>query len=141
MKQSSTAQIKNIVLLTDGLPTDGDQQDNGHYTEQDYPNDYSYANSAYSAFESLKDDYYFYTLGFFHSLSGNDLIFGRRFLTDIQNAGYYEVTDPSQLVFTFGKVASDVTKVKKSGTFQYQYPLDTVHDYSATYYYDDNYFS
>lgn len=100
--------IKNIVLCSDGLPCDGAYEYVGPYTSSDYY-DYEYANSAYNTATRLQAHYNIYSLGFFHSLSGSDLDFGRRFLKDLQNAGYYEVVDPNDLEFEFGKIAEDVT--------------------------------
>lgn len=138
MKQKSTAAIKNIVLMTDGLPNEGEYSESGLYNSSDY-DFYGYANAVDNLYNSLKGDYYFYTLGFFHNLYGNELTFGRKFLNNIQNAGYYEVTDPNQLSYTFGQIGNSITKVKKTGTFKYQSGDST--DYSSTYYYDDDYFN
>lgn len=99
--------IKNIVLLSDGLPESGEQSGDGPYTSNDYKY-YKYANAAYNAAETCKEKYNIYTLGFFHSLTGGNLEFGQRFMNDLQNMGYYEVTDPEELEFVFGEVAEDV---------------------------------
>ena len=127
--------IRNIVLLSDGLPETGISTNNGPYTSYDYSYGYGYANSAYNTAQTLKNKYYIYTLGFFHSLSGSNLSFGRRFMADLQNAGYYDVVDPNDLEFVFSEISSSI--VKKTGTFKY--PGDG-RDYSSTYYYDDAYF-
>ena len=103
--------IKNIVLCSDGLPESGNTSSKGQYTSADY-NYHSYANAVYNTAESMKPNFSIYTLGFFHSLSGNQLTFGRKFMNDIQNAGYYEVTDPDELIFTFGEIAGDITDNK-----------------------------
>jgi hypothetical protein len=127
--------IKNIVVMSDGLPETGVYSDSGPYTSSDYGY-YRYANAAYTKAQELKSKYYIYSLGFFHSLSGNTLTFGRRFMSDLQNAGYYDVVNPDDIDFVFGEIAKDITK--KSGIFSY--PGDG-RDYSATYYYDDDYFT
>lgn len=108
---TETDAIKNIVLCSDGLPESGSYTYSGRYTSSDYY-DYEYANAAYNTAESMKPRYSIYSLGFFHSLSGSDLAFGKTFMNDIQNAGYYEVTDPDELVFTFGEIAGDITDNK-----------------------------
>lgn len=100
--------IKNMVLLSDGLPETGERTEDGPYTSSDYRY-YQYANAAYHAAQTCKEKYHIYTLGFFHSLTGSNLEFGQRFMKDLQNAGYYEVTDPEDLEFVFGEVADDVT--------------------------------
>ena len=101
--------VKNIILLTDGIPEQGDATTQGPYTSSDsfY---YRYANGAYNVAQEIMKDYHLYTMGFFHNLSGNSLEFGKRFLEDIQNSGYYEVTDADDLEFTFGEVAEDLTQ-------------------------------
>ena len=63
-------------------------------------------------------------------------LFANRVLNDIQNAGYYEVTNVDDLEFTFDDIVDDI--LKRSGTFKFAGMLD--HDSTATYYYDDNYF-
>ena len=104
----STAKVKNIVLLTDGLPNEGETLSTGKYNSSD-SYDYEYANAIYDfAEKTLKPNYNVYTLGFFHSLSGSELAFARKFLEDIQNRAYYDVTDVDKLEFTFGEVAEDI---------------------------------
>ncbi len=145
--------IKNIVLCSDGLPQSGSTSSKGPYAYGDYTA-YRYANAAYNTAASLKNDYFIYTLGFFHSLSGKNLIFGRRFMSDLQNAGYYEVTDPDELEFTFGDIAGDITDTdeKITGTFKFRGELkqkensgqnddnDKKKDSKADYCYKDSYF-
>ena len=128
--------IKNIVLLTDGIPQHGTETYNGQYSSNDSKY-YAYANTAYNTAASLTSDYYLYALGFFHSLSGSKLSFAQKFLNDIQNAGYYEVTDPDQLEFTFGEVADDIVNSLKQITFTYQ----SGNDYTATCYFTNDYFA
>lgn len=128
--------IKNIVLLSDGLPCAGRKENIGQYTKSDYY-DYSYANSAYTDAKSIANEgTYIYTLGFFHSLSGTELQFGQRFLKDLQNSGYYNVENPDDLSYVFGEIAGSITKV--NGNFMY--PCKTA-DYSTEFFYDDNYFT
>lgn len=128
--------IKNILLLSDGLPETGESTYIGPYTYNDYSYGYGYANAAYRTAKGLHDNYYIYSLGFFHGLSGSNLNFGRRFMSDLQNAGYYDVVNVDDLDFAFGEIADDI--VKKSGTFRYP---GKGRDYSSVYYYDNNYFS
>lgn len=127
--------IKNIVLCSDGLPESGNYSYTGPYTSSDYY-DYGYANSAYDTANKLKGSYTIYTLGFFHDLYDSELAFGRRFMNDIQNGGYYEVTDVDELEFTFGEVADDIINEVKEITFTYQ----SGNDYAATCYYTNDYF-
>lgn len=121
--------IKNVVLCTDGLPESGQTSYDGPYTYDDY----EYANTAYATAQDMKNLCNLYSLGFFHSLYDEELVFARRFMSDLQNAGYYEVTDPSELQFTFGDIADDIVN-DDAKTFYYD------NGYSATCYYKDDYF-
>lgn len=106
--------IKNLVVCSDGLPCYGKTESSGKYTSDDISDYYAYANAVYSKSQDLMDKYdsnfHMYSLGFFHSLSGNELIFGRVFMNDIQNSGYYEVTNVDDLEFAFDEISKDYTK-------------------------------
>ena len=129
--------VKNIILLSDGLPNEGDKTKNGKYKYADHYY-HEYANTCYNTAETLKNKRYrLYTLGFFHSLNGNELTFARQFMNDLQNAGYYDVTDPDKIEFVFGEIASEITEVV--GKFKYPGTIDG-RDYEETYYYKDSYF-
>jgi pimeloyl-ACP methyl ester carboxylesterase len=104
---TATDAIKNIVLMSDGLPNSGESSFNGPYSSSDYSS-YRCANAAYNKAQELKTKYNIYSLGFFHSLGGKDLAFGRRFMNDLQNAGYYDVVNPDDLDFNFGNIAEDI---------------------------------
>lgn len=130
--------IKNIVLLSDGLPERGESSYEGPYSSDDYRY-YSYANAAYKAAEACKDKYNIYTLGFFHSLKGDNLAFGQRFMKDLQNGGYYEVTDPEDLEFVFGEVAGDVASEEIELQIHYVDASVDYPDIPATY--SDEYFA
>lgn len=132
---SEQGTIKNILLLSDGLPNTGQYETSGRYIYNDYYY-YEYANKTYNTAISLHDKgYYVYTLGFFHSLYSNELTFARKFMNDLQNAGYYDVVNVNELEFVFGEIAKEI--LKKTGTFRYR---SGDSDYEATYYYDDTYF-
>lgn len=100
--------IKNVLLLTDGvpvLPNSGDQ--NGPYDDWE-------ANYCYNTEQRLgmKDHYNIYTFGFFHRLRGTELAFCRRFLTDLSTfdrgtGKFYEIGSVKDLDFVFGNVVSD----------------------------------
>ena len=98
---------KIIVLCSDGIPQSGTTLDDGKYTSSDYSG-YKYANAVYNTAMELKKSYKIYTLGFFHSLSGNDLTFGQKFMSDLQNEGYYNVNDPEQLTDVFEDIAKEI---------------------------------
>lgn len=129
--------VKNIVLLTDGLPEHGEESAEGKYSYSDHPSCYKQGNAVYNFFSQYKDDYYFYTLGFYHALRGQNLTFAQMFLNDIQNAGYYEVEDPEKLDFAFGEVADDIASAR-FGFFNYASGEER--DYDSKYFYNDNYF-
>lgn len=126
---------KNVILCSDGLPENGITSSYGPYTSMDYSG-YRYANATYQEAIELHNICSFYTLGFFHSLSSSRLSFARRFMNDIQNAGYTEVIDPDDLVFEFGNIAEEIT-----GATTFYYASGETQDYKSTCYYNDNYFS
>ena len=129
--------VKNILLFSDGLPGTGSISNDGPYNFLDY-NGYRYANATYNTAESLKDNgYSLYTLGFFHGLTGNTLNFARRFMDDLQNEGYYDVTNVEELEFVFGEIMDKITKI--TGIFKCNGVLDGK-DSEATFYYSDEYF-
>jgi len=130
MLSSSDADAKNIVLMTDGLPQSGFYKESGRYSSSDISTYYRYANYVYEQCSELKQSYNIYTLGFFHGLYGKELQFGHKFLNDIQNKGYYEVTDASKLKFIFGELAEDITKE--------DYPIIVVHGMMGGKLYDGN---
>ena len=106
---SSNSVIKNIVLCSDGIPESGKTSSSGPYTSSDSKY-YQYANAAYNTAEALKSKCNLYSLGFFHSLGGDELQFGQKLMEGIQNAGNYVVTNPDELEFTFGEIADDITQ-------------------------------
>ena len=129
--------IKNIVLLSDGLPENGAFSDSGPYTSNDYRY-YYYANSAYNLAKQMHEDYKIYTLGFYHSLWPNYLSFARRYMSDLSNAGYYEVDDPDDLEFVLGDIATDI--VAGEFSFRYASSINEKADAVAKCYYSDDYF-
>ena len=134
---SSSAEIKNFVLMTDGLPCEGEYTDDGPYTPSDYSS-YDYANAVYNFAKAHNDEYYIYTLGFFHNMYNDDATkkFASRFLDDLQNSGSYEVEEVDQILFTFGEIADEITETVHSGKFKFPYHGDN----EETYYYADSYF-
>ena len=55
-------------------------------------------------------------------------------MNDLQNAGYYDVTDPDKIKFVFGKITSEITEVIDK--FKYPGTVDG-RDYEETYFYKD----
>lgn len=146
--KGSDAEIKNIVVMTDGVPTHGEYQTTGRYSISDYAAKhnasrycYEYANALYNTATSLFDDYKIYSLGFFHNIYDSTLVFAEKVLWDIQNAGYYQVTNVDDLEFVFGQVAGDVAgESNASGKFRYRGNFNATSDTEAEYFYDDAYF-
>ncbi len=104
--KKSTATIKNIVIMADGLPNSGTTLYNGRYSLSDGV-EFAYANAVYSICETLHLNYNIYSLGFFHNINGNNLNFPRKFMKDIQNAGFWEVNNVEDLEFAFGNIAEE----------------------------------
>ena len=111
---NNEAIITNIILLTDGIPEHGtESRNNMPYTSND-SSCYKVANQVYARAISIWKAHNLYTLGFFHrDLSGQNAIFGRRFLRDISNAGYWEVTNPDLLNVEFEEIAGGITSTEK----------------------------
>lgn len=109
-EQSTEECIKNIVLMTDGVPLHGETDYSGPYTSDDHSRSYPYANAAYKVAVELQTKYNIYSLGFFHTMDETTKEFATRFLNDVQNTGYYEVIDPNDLEIIFGELAEDIVK-------------------------------
>ena len=58
-------------------------------------------------------------------------------MDDLQNEGYYDVTNVEELEFVFGEIMDKITKI--TGIFKYNGVLDGK-DSEATFYYSDEYF-
>jgi|GEM_PF-553345 len=141
--------IKNIILLSDGLPNEGKELINGKYNYDDDCG-YQYANACYETTLKFKNiGYKIYSLGFFHNSFNDglhdpnpmpyeeDFTFARKFMNDLQNAGYYDVTEPDKIEFVFGEIADAITE--KVGKFKYPGTVDG-RDHESTYVYKDSYF-
>ena len=114
---SETNVDKNIVLFTQGVPYSGEYSSSGRYTINDcswkrtdnniYA--YQYSNSAYATAEALKSKYNIYSIGLYQSYEGipeqgkSMLNFAKRVNQDIQNKGYYDVTNVDDLEFSFSQ--------------------------------------
>ena len=104
---ASSATVKNMVVMSDGAVNEGKSNITGKYVKSDNIY-YDYANSLYDTASSMWSRCNIYTMGFYHDLSENGRKFPARVLSDIQNKGYYEVTDPTKLVVVFEDVAEDI---------------------------------
>jgi len=96
-KITDATAVKNIVLMTDGVPTTGPD--------------------ALKKAEELKPKCSIYAMGFYHELYKNpaEMAMAQKLLQNMQNAGYYEVDDPNDLAFTFTVVADTIISNLRSG--------------------------
>ena len=78
---ASKSKSKLVVLLSDGLPNEG-PNDNGDY----------YA-PIYRLIEEMQQNNIVYSLGFFHNLSGSELGDGQKLMSKIATEGYDYVVD------------------------------------------------
>ena len=95
--------VKNIVLLSDGLPeTNEPGTYNGRYSNSNHWG-VPQANRCWDIVDSngLLKEYNVYSLGFFHDMEFDDIAFCGRVLNDLQNAGFYAVQSAEDLDFVF----------------------------------------
>jgi uncharacterized repeat protein (TIGR02543 family) len=152
---SDPTAIKNVVLFTTGMTSEGNYDYDGHYDENTIASNwvrsdnnvklYAYANEAYKAAEIVKKNATLHTIGLFQTLEdipeeGREIMLFFK-LCALEWATspnhFYDVKDPGELEYVFGEIADSI--VKKTGTFKYP-PTKGDRDISATYYYDDAYF-
>lgn len=104
--------VRNIILLSDGLPetsytghVDGPFKDMGHWAV-------GQANRCYNIVvndnKMLDGRYNIYSLGFFHGMSYYDAAFCGKVMTKLQNCGFYEVQNATDLDFIFEQVADEI---------------------------------
>lgn len=95
---SSLAKKKIMLLMTDGLPNDGEML-NGSYEE-----------ALVQYCEQMKQKgYYIYTLGFFSYLYDEDKIIPQQMLQDMASPGcHYEVQNAEDLVYFFDDIALQI---------------------------------
>ena len=105
--------IKNIILLTDGLPHHSPPAEDDRYA--DLPSEGTGKNATYIYnyyTENLKNNYNVYTLGFYHKLNETLRPFANKFMSDIQNNGYYEVKDATKIRFAFKDIVKKINNSK-----------------------------
>ncbi len=103
----SNADVKNIVVLSDGLPQSGETSEYGIYNRNDSWC-YKYANACIN-WKSEVPGVNIYTYGFFHNSSQKDARFGARFLRDLATKQYFETTEVENLKQDFQRVTDQVT--------------------------------
>ena len=164
--ESRPADQKQFVYITTGLPQNAKNYDpsifiyDNPYTSADH-SCYAYADAAVWNFWWIKSLGDTYTVGYFPSLSGEDLEFGKRFLTEGQNSGVYNATGVIDLNLAFNNILKGILGygyegvyeeedpntdnpankpiTQKDGTFNF--PSGSDGDSTAEYHYKDSYFS
>ena len=119
--------VKNIVLLSDGLPEVAEVAYNytlqntyaakGPYLAGEYKLENYFLGSANYTHEMFTDYgfvpsghktvYNIYAIGFFHRLSAERQKLCKEILMSVQNKGFYEVANTSDLEFVLGGVVAD----------------------------------
>lgn len=107
----SASATRNIVLLSDGVPQSGTKSDDGPYEKgtgsASWFGYHKYANAVYNLMEEYKQTYDVYTVGFFHKSTSS---LASELLNDINNKGYYDAQNASDLTFMFSNIADSVNK-------------------------------
>ncbi len=107
--------VKNIILLSDGLPETNEKTADGPYTSADYPDYYFYGSANYASNIVVKElglknpetTINTYTIGFFHSMSAGRREFCKKVLADFANMSSYHVYNSTDLKFVLGDVISE----------------------------------
>lgn len=110
--------IKNVIVMADGLPNEGETSNSGSMpsgTYDGYATDVSYANAVIDTAKDMMQRYNIYSLGFFHDLYGEEKDFGTTLMQSLTNMtdGYYEVTEAEKLNFVFGDIQEEVSDGSK----------------------------
>lgn len=122
---------RNIVLLSDGVPQSGTKSDDGPYEKGQYR---KYANAVYNLMEEYKQTYDVYTVGFFHKSTSS---LESELLNDINNKGYYDAQNASDLTFMFSNIANNIKK-KTPTTYDFYRDSYSFENYSDSI--DNTYF-
>ncbi len=104
MQDYGTADNRFLIQMADGGPNEGET----YYGEDARYVENGYCSAIYNTFLGIQDSYHIYSLGFFHSYSGAEKQFAAAFMNDIQNRGYFEVTDADKLTFSFEDIAENI---------------------------------
>lgn len=104
--------IKNIVIMADGLPNEGKTSSSGSMKTQltGYLSSVEHANAVIDTAQIAMQKYNLYSLGFFHDLNGDSLIFATELMSQLTNQedGYHEVVDAENLQFAFGDISEEI---------------------------------
>lgn len=116
---STDDSIKNIVIMADGLPNEGNTSDSGSMAVSSsysfYSTDISYANAVIDTAQSAMSKYNLYSLGFFHDLYGEEKDFAAALMQSLTNMndGYHEVDQAENLQFAFGDISEEISDGSK----------------------------
>lgn len=117
--QGKDDNIKNVVIMADGLPNEGETSDTGKMSQlsqySSYPSDVAYANGVINTAESIMSKYNLYSLGFFHDLYGTEKDFAvdlMKLLTNMPD-GYHQVDTAENLQFAFGDIQETISDGSK----------------------------
>lgn len=130
--------IKNVVIMSDGIPNKGNTISSGVMTNWANNNNYGYSyssaakygNAVCSMADTLKRKYNVYSLGFFHELYDEDRAYCNYLMNYIQNSGYYEVEEAENLQFIFGDISDEVSNGSKI-VVQIACPVDVTVTYEG----------
>lgn len=117
VQQGKTDNIKNIVVMADGLPNQGKTSSSGSMnatiTTSVYQN--AYANAVVDTAQEAMKTCNMYSLGFFHDLSGNSLDFATELMKKLTNQadGYHQVEQAENLQFAFGDISEEISDGSK----------------------------
>lgn len=111
--QGKDDSIKNVVIMADGLPNEGKTSNSG---SMQMPNnsfataDFTYANAVIDTAKFMMNRYNMYSLGFFHSLSGDSKDFSAALMQQLTNMkdGYHQVDKAEDLQFAFGDISENI---------------------------------
>lgn len=117
--QGKDENIKNVVVMADGLPNEGETSDTGKMSQltqySSYSTDVAYANGVINTAENVMSNYNMYSLGFFHDLSGVEKDFAvdlMKMLTNMPD-GYHQVDTAENLQFAFGDIQETISDGSK----------------------------
>lgn len=110
--------IKNIVIMADGLPNEGKTSSSGSMQYSSYygwNTDVEYASAVIDTAKSVRSKYNLYSLGFFHSLYGEEKNFATTLMKSLvaNDKDYYQVDEAENLQFVFGDIEQTISDGSK----------------------------
>lgn len=112
--------IKNVVVMADGVPNEGatsssDSSVGNSTTGEKYSYYFPYTNAIVDLATDMMQDYNLYSLGFFHSMYGDEVTFVSEFMEQLTNMedGYHQVDEAEDLQFAFGDITEEISSGSK----------------------------